>query len=216
MVRADLITHGSDDQLEQYVLGRLPAAEIPQIEEHLLTCIGCQERADEFEAVGLGFRQALNGDWADANIHVSQGSRERRGFMDLLLTLTRRPVLGMALAFALLIAVVGLFSRSGTKFAPVAALQLTAIRGEMPSALPARQFELTLTDGPKDRGVLHVAVVDAVGAPVWHGLAESGSAGVRVEVKQKLALGVYFVRIYEDSGALLKEYGFHVREIKPE
>lgn len=199
--QVELSAHGSDDQLEQYALGRLPAAEISQLEEHLLACDDCREKVDEFEAVGAGFREALTEEWVSANTPRSHW----------LLAMLRRPAVSMALAFAVLIAVVGLFSQRQTKFAPVATLELMALRSEMPATVPARQFELTLTDGPKEGGPFRVEVVNAVGASMWRGLAESGPAGVRVEVKQRLGRGDYFVRLYAASGAVLREYGFRVR-----
>jgi anti-sigma factor RsiW len=203
--RVELSAHGSDDQLEQYALGRLPAAETPQLEEHLLACHNCREKVDEFEAAGIAFRTVLTDDLVRAIVP------QQTGLMEWLLAAVRRPAVSMALAFVVLVALVGFFSRSQPAFAPVATLQLTAVRGNMPATAPARQFELTLADGPKEGGPFRVEVVNAVGASMWQGLAESGPAGVRVEVKQRLGQGDYFVRIYNASGAVLREYGFRVR-----
>ncbi|HWF11833.1 MAG TPA: hypothetical protein VG297_25370 [Bryobacteraceae bacterium] len=201
----ELSAHGSDDQLEQYALGRLPAAEISPLEEHLMACDTCREKVDEFEAAGAAFRTALTDDLVSAIIP------RQSGFMDWLLAAVRRPAVSMAFAFAVLIAVVGLFSQVRTKLAPVATLRLTAVRSDMPATAPARQFELTLADGPKEGGPFRVEIVNAEGASMWQGLAESGPAGVRVEVKQRLGQGDYFVRLYTTSGAVLHEYGFRVR-----
>ena len=51
--------HQTDDQLEQYALNRLPEADLPRLEEHLLTCVACQEKLDEIGDFALGMREAL-------------------------------------------------------------------------------------------------------------------------------------------------------------
>ena len=123
----------------------------------------------------------------------------------------RRPAFSMALGLAALILVIAVFSRNKVQFAPAAALQLTALRGNMPSAVPAREFDLTLADGPHEGGPFRVEVVGAAGQMMWNGLAESTPSGVQVKVLQRLDQGDYFVRLYADSGKVMHEYGFQVR-----
>jgi len=81
----------------------------------------------------------------------------------------------------------------------------------MPFTGPAREFDLTLADGPREAGPFRVEVVDATGLSVWSGLAESSPVGVQVKVMRRLAPGVYFVRLSAASGKLLSEYGFRIR-----
>jgi anti-sigma factor RsiW len=197
----DLSAHGSDDQLEQYALGRLPATEITPLEEHLLACDNCRAKVDAFEHVSIGMREVL----------VEDAMKPEGGFAAWLGATLRRPAVSMALAFALLIAVAGVFSQGKTKFAPMATLQLTAIRGEMPATVPTRELDVTLADGPRTGGAFRVDVLDAAGGSVWRGLAESGASGVRVDVKQRLGPGDYFLRLYDASGAVMREYGFRIR-----
>ena len=52
----------------------------------------------------------------------------------------------------------------GRSSRPAASLQLTAMRGEMPITIPAREFDLTLADGPREGGPFRVEVVNAMGA----------------------------------------------------
>jgi hypothetical protein len=210
----ELSSHRTDDHLEQYALGRLPAAELAPLEEHLLACSTCREKLVGFEQFSLGMQEALVMDGVIASSRAQPGERFSGVFAAFVATLTaglRRPVVSMALGFAVLIAAIGIFSQGHTKFAPFASLQLTAMRGEMPFTVPARQFDLTLADGPRQGGPFHVDVVNATGAPIWQGLAESGPQGVRVQLKQRLSQGDYFVRLYGPAGDVLREYGFRIR-----
>jgi hypothetical protein len=117
----------------------------------------------------------------------------------------------MALGLAALIVMLAIFSTRETKFAPVASLQLTAMRGEMPFTVPAREFDLTLSDGPREGGPFRIEVVNAMGTSMWQGLAERRPEGVRVMLRQRLSQGDYFVRLYAPDGGVLREYGFRIR-----
>lgn len=200
--------HGTDDQLEQYALGRLPDSDLPWVEEHLMICPACQERLNGIGDFAIGMREALA--LPDPEPETAALQRKGPARADWFGWL-RRPAFAMAVAFAALVIVAGIFSSSRTTYAPSASLQLTAMRGEMPLAAPAREFDLTLTDGPREGGPFRVNVVNAMGTSMWSGLAVSGPSGVKVAVQQPLAPGDYFVRLYSPSGAILHEYGFRIR-----
>jgi hypothetical protein len=195
----DLKFHRTDDQLEQYALGRLAESERLELEEHLLICESCQARLDGIADFSHGMKEALEAQPPPAEA-------PRRDWFAWL----RRPAISMALAFVALIAVMAVFSGGDKKLPPVSSLQLTALRGEMPGVSPAREIDLTLTDAPKAEGPFRVEVVNAMGLKVWNGLADSGPRGVEVKVQQQLSQGDYFVRMYSVTGQLLHEYGFHV------
>jgi len=197
--------HGSDDQLEQYSLGRLSSSDVEVLEEHLMICTVCQERLDGVADFALGMREVLETD----PVPVADAP-PKRPLKTSWFDWVRRPAFSMALGFAALILVIGIFSTGRTKFAPSASLQLTAMRGEMPFTVPARQFELTLSDAPREGGPFHIEVVNEMGLSMWRGLAPSGPDGVHVNVQQKLDPGGYFVRIYSADGKVLREYGFRV------
>jgi len=194
--------HGTEDQLELYARGRLPESDLPVLEEHLMICTTCREKLDEIGDFALGMREASATQAAPRTGWLAWGG---------LASFFRRPAFSMALAFVALLVVVGVFSNGRTKFAPSASLQLTAMRGEMPSTIPAREFDLTLADGPREGGPFRIEVLNATGASVWGGLAESGPAGVRFKLTQRLAQGDYFVRLYSAAGKMLHEYGFRIR-----
>ena len=56
------------------------------------------------------------------------------------------------------------------------------MRGEMPLTVPAREFALTLSDGPREGGPFRVEVVNAMGLSMWSGLVESSPTGIEVKV----------------------------------
>jgi hypothetical protein len=197
--------HGTDDQLEQYVLGRLASADVEVLEEHLMACTACQEKLDGAADFALGMREALETDPVPV-AGVPQRAARSTSWFDWV----RRPAFSMALGFAALILVIAIFSNGRTKFAPSASLQLTAMRGEMPFTVPAKQFDLTLSDGPREGGPFRVEVVNEMGVSMWRGLAPASPDGVHVNVQQKLAPSDYFVRIYSAEGKVLREYGFRV------
>ena len=199
----ELDFHGTDDRLEQYAFGRLPASELPSFEEHLLICPECLERLDGIADFAIAMQDALT---AEAMRAESVPARQTDWFAWL-----RKPVFSMGLAFAALILVIGIVSTGRTKFAPVASLQLMAMRGEMPFTVPAKELDLTLSDGPREGGPFRVEVVDATGSPMWSGPADTTPAGVQVKVQHRLGPGDYFVRLYTASGKMLHEYGFRIR-----
>jgi hypothetical protein len=185
-VSLDPNIHATGDQLEQYALGSLPDSDVPRLEEHLLVCAACRDRIDEIAEFTLELREAVR------NEPLPAASPQPDWFAWF-----RRPAFSMAVGLTALIIFMAVFSNRRTKFAPAASIQLTAMRGEMTSSVPARELNLTLSD--------------AIGQTMWSGLAESSPKGVQVKVQQQLAPGDYFVRIYTSAGKVIHEYGFRIR-----
>jgi hypothetical protein len=202
----DLNFHGTDshrteDQLEQYALGRLAGADLIALEEHLLLCDACQVRLDDIGAFAIGMREALS-----LPPEAVPAATSKDWFAWL-----RRPVFAMAIAgAAALIAIIAVVSSGRTNLAPVAALQLTSIRGEMQTASPAREYDLTLADAPQAGSPFRAEVVNGNGEAVWKGSAD-GNIMAGVKIQEALKPGEYFVRLYGPSGSLVHEYGFRVR-----
>jgi hypothetical protein len=192
--------HRTEDQLEQYALGRLADTEVNELEDHLMVCEACRERLDAIEHFSRAMREALTNE----PVPVRLPSRDWFAWL-------RRPAFSMALVLAALIIVMSIFSGGKTKLPPVSTLQLTANRGEMPAVKPAREIDLTLRDAPREAGPFRIEVVDSTGLKVWNSLADSDAQGVQVHVQQQLTQGDYFVRLYTADGRMLHEYGFHIR-----
>lgn len=197
---AILSFHGTDDDLESYVLGRLSEPELARLEEHLIVCAGCRDRLSAAEAFAAAMKAAPQSE--------TRMPPERKAWASLL----RRPVVSMTLAFVALIAIVSFFSTGRTKFAAVSTLTLTAERGAMPATAPAQELDLTLANAPAGSQVFRVEIVSAAGQIVWSGLAPATAAGVQVKANQHLPPGDYFVRLYALSGGVLREYGFRIRQ----
>ena len=187
----DLMSHSTDDQLENYALGRLSDTAIPVLEEHLMICAVCQGRLDEIGNFAIGMREVLR-----------EPVPEAAGFFDFL----KKPAFALSFAAVTMLAIAVFTINGRAKFAPAVSLQLSAMRGEMPVSEPARETDLTLMDAPRSGGPFRVEVVDATGKLQW-----SGPGGVSVKVDRRLVPGDYFVRLYGADNRVVHEYGFRVR-----
>jgi hypothetical protein len=203
--------HGTDEQLELYSLGSLSDSELPVLEAHLLMCAACRERLNGIEDFVIAMRDALTEETALEAVALKNAASLGGWFKWGLLSSLRRPAFSMALGCVALIVAMGIFSHGRTKFAPGASLQLTAMRGEMPTTIPARELDLTLSDGPKVGGPFRIEVVNARGATMWRGPANDKPAGLQVKLMQPLVPGDYFVRLYSADDKELREYGFRIR-----
>lgn len=190
--------HLSEDRLELYALGRVPDEKIPEIEEHLLVCADCREQLDEIGDFGASMREALRTTPVPAE----------RSFFEFL----RKPAFSLAVAAALLAVVVAVVTRARSNVAPLATLQLTALRGNMPETAPAKAVDLIVTDAPQEGGPFHIELVDVNGAQIWSGTANSIPGGAEAKIQRQVTDGAYFVRLYDSSGRMIHEYGFKVRE----
>jgi predicted anti-sigma-YlaC factor YlaD len=203
--------HGTDEQLERYSLGSLSDSDLPLLEAHLLMCAACRERLNGIEDFAIAMRDALSEESALEAVALKNASFRGGWFKWALLSSLRRPAFSMALGCVALIVAMVIFSNGRAKFAPGASLQLTAMRGEMPTTIPARELDLTLSDGPKVGAPFRIEVVNAMGATMWRGPANDRPAGLQVKLMQPLVPGDYFVRLYSADGKELREYGFRIR-----
>ena len=208
----DLNFHGTEDQLEQYALGRLAESDMTVLEEHLLVCAVCLERLDQMQDFSVGMREALIADGvAPGTENTVQRNTlswwSRFGLPEWL----GKPGFALALAGAAVVLAVGLSVTGNTNIAPTASLQLTAMRGAMPYSLPAKEIHLTLIDAPQTGGPFRVEVVDSTGKSQWAGSILATVGGDQLDIRKTLSQGDYFVRLYNPEGALVHEYGFRVR-----
>ena len=188
------ISHQTDEQLELYALGRLPEPEVAVVEEHLLACASCQERLDEVEPFAIAMRLAISSE---------PPASERPAWFAWL-----RPQRMWAVGFAAIMLTTVLYLHPGRKVQAFASLDLAAMRGDAPQVEPAQETDITLTDAPIQRG-LSAEVVDSTGVNVWS--AQLGVDRGKIRITKRLAPGSYFVRLLDQSGKLLHEYGFNVR-----
>jgi hypothetical protein len=200
-----LTDHGSEEQLELYVRGKLPQAQVVELEGHLLICSECLDRVEEAAQWTRAVQEALR-DEPKAEPAVGWGFLQwpKSGF---------KSGLGMAAAgFAVLVLLVaGYWSVSRGRVVSVATLELAAVRGEMISVDPAGELDLILQDATVGAGPYRVRVVDAVGKSEWDATATTTGGSTEVRITKPLAAGTHFVRLYRPDGSMLHEYGFRVR-----
>jgi hypothetical protein len=199
--------HGTDDQLEEYALGRLAISDQPgleMLEEHLMICSTCRDRLDGVETFTSGMKAALGPSPAVA-ISKQTG----------LFAWLPWPKVSIGLAFVALVAIILIFSRGQTQFAPAANLQLSATRGEMPVTAPARELDITLLNAPVEGQNFHASIVNATGRTVWSGPARGANdpaGSLQVHAQQRFEPGDYFLRLYGFSSDVVREYGFRIRQ----
>ena len=194
-------THPDHETLELYALGRLPDGTAVELEEHVLICEPCQLELEETVEFAESMRDEMK--------RRQFGAAEPRGIPALVGSWVgwfRSPAFAMgAMAVALVGVGVSWQSLRGPGL-PLATVQLAAIRGEMPDVPAARETDLTLANAMLPGG--RVEVVNADGKTVW---SENLAPGGTVKVRQALARGEYFVRLYNGED-LVHEYGFRVKK----
>jgi len=191
--------HESDDRLELYALGRLSDSDLIGIEEHLMVCDSCRDRLDETADLAFAIREGLR------NNPVPDRTGRARWFQ----WLNPRPQFALAGVLALAILAVVFTWNGNEHLAPVATLQLTAMRGAgVPAVRRARELDITFGDADAASGI---EVVNGSGATVWSGAPAISGGSVVAKVVKAFSQGEYFVRIYDSPGHMLHEYGFSVK-----
>jgi hypothetical protein len=196
--------HGTEEEFELYLRGGLSRVEVTELEEHMMACPDCVDQLEETRQFTGAMREALRGD-------LETRSTEERSAASILASVFRFRFAMAAVAVLLIAGIVGgiVYTRGGGRLAPMATLELTAMRGEMVEVARAQGLYLKLTDAPA--GAFRVQVVDAVGRPEWDGNVSGGEAGVGIRLDKELPEGPHFVRLYSAQGTMLHEYGFRVR-----
>lgn len=203
--------HASDDRLEEYCLGRVPAVELEDFESHLLICQECQERLQETDLYIRTMRRAI--------VALRPGPAARVRWRDRLRVAMQWPkpmFVGAGIGALLLLWSVGPMIE-GRKVAAPAAVMLEATRGGA-DGLRAHAPEKTPLDLTLDlTGVAmlpayQVKIVDANGAPVMQSAAQPVEGKLALRAPGRLRRGMYWVRVYDkaEPGAVLREYGLEL------
>jgi hypothetical protein len=193
--------HMNDEQIEQYSMGSMPEEECEQFEEHLLICEPCQTRVTEVD-------QFVSAMAAAGKELRRQPLRQRWG---ALFSARWTPMLAAACAVIVLAAVgIRLMDRGATPAAITVNLRATrgaGIVSKAPAGIPL-QLGLDLADLPQ-LATYQVTVVDESGREQWGGTVHAGNGAASAPLP-KMNGGVYFVRVYGNSGNLLREYGLEL------
>jgi hypothetical protein len=182
--------HPHEDVFEDYAFERLSAQQLIDFEEHLLICARCQStlaKTDEY----VRLMKAATAAYVAENSSPSR----RRG-------LRRNVAAAAVLLLTCLTALLSLRTPPGNP----QTIQLEAYRGKVSVAragVPLNlKIDLTKLDLKDERSAAayKVEVVDGTGGRVWFG-------GAPVYLAGGLAPGTYWVRLFSDSGELLREFG---------
>lgn len=183
-----------EQELDEFLLGRLEGAELDSVEQHLLFCAACQDRVEQEQVFARDLRAAL---------------REP-------VEAPRKPVRWVApvgLAAAVLVGI-GLVMMPGGPVparGPIQTVELTLTRSAQVTEAPAgKPFQLSLdVEQIAQNTGGEVAVVNAAGREVFRAAGERREG--RMEVRcRALSPGAYWVRLMRGD-ELLREYGLQVR-----
>ena len=190
--------HVDAEDLERYSMGTSPLEETPLIEEHLLTCEGCQNRLRETDAYLRAMRTSSE------QVRREEKAAKRREW--------RIPVwfpvmVTVACGIVLVVATPRFIRSPG----PVVSVSLTALRsgGAGNSAPSGRELMLhpDLTGLAEDSSY-RLEIVNQTGHTVRQGTLTRAQNGIQV---RGLGAGLYFVRVYLPAGDLLREYGLRIQ-----
>ncbi|MBZ5620902.1 MAG: hypothetical protein LAQ69_19555 [Acidobacteriia bacterium] len=193
-MRIDANRHLDEDEIERYSLGTTADEDFARLDEHLLICESCQDRVTESD------RYVSTMQRAGAQLR-GRGSKQSRMV----------PIFALA-ATVLFLVVFGLRFTNRSTVAPAFALNLVATRGngieaKAPGGRPLT-LQLDLAGLPPESS-FGLEMVDRFGRQVWQGTVVSHDSKAAASVPQR-AGGIYFVRVYAPSGALLREYGLEI------
>lgn len=205
-VRSSVPGHATEDLLEEYTFGRIHEPDLGRLEEHLLICAQCQSAllaVDEYTAMIKDGLAALE------RKSAASPAQPRPRFV--------MPAIWLAAAFVFVLAGASITWRAhpGAAHPADATVRLTALRGgdsdgtaQAPSGHP-----LVLVI---DRTALPLAfsyrleVVNSFGREVWIGGAQIGNETLSARIGGPLRSGAYWVRLYSESGQLLREFGLRI------
>jgi hypothetical protein len=189
--------HPDEDVFEEYVFDRLSNTEASGFEEHLLICEECQDTLDTTTEY-IRLMKAATAAYSSDRTRVLASPPLFRGH-----GLRRNAATAAVL---LLMCITALLSWR-TPVADPKTITLEAYRAGDASAVPQApagrplDLKIDLKDLPPASGY-RVEVVDASGRRVWFG-------GTPARLTKGLARGSYWIRLYTDTGELLREFGLH-------
>jgi hypothetical protein len=190
-------SHPHEDVFEEYVFERLTDPQSTVFEEHLLICEECQNTLEGVTEYIRLMKAATSAYAVDRpRIPAPQMRFRSHGL--------RR---NAATAAVLLLMCITALLSWRTPPADPQTVGLEAYRAGDPSTVPQApagrplDLKIDLKDLPPATGY-RVEVVDSSGRRVWFG-------GTPARLNKGLARGSYWIRLYAETGELLREFGLH-------
>ena len=199
-------SHPSEEILEEYLFLRLPETLAAPIEEHLLVCQDCQDKA----VATAQFISAIK----DMGRQPAADLRPRPGW------LSGFAANKTSLVPVLILAVVAILAVRKHAQEPVTAVPVTlsSLRGaEALSPAPAGKplkLHIQSPDLAQDLAngrEYRVEVVDDTGDAVWKGAVTKTDGKLMAMMLKPLQKGVYWVRLYGTGSEPLREFGLSAK-----
>jgi len=201
-------SHATEDQLENYTMGRLSDSEVSELEEHLFICPTCQDAWAASEAAIGHIRHA-------ASMYLREAGSEARPWYRTLFVMPRLAG-ALSLAAAALLLAVGIQQvTTHRSAAPPALVMLQSMRGpeaRLNATVAAGKpfvLSLDLTDLAQLPSY-RLEIVDADGHSVFQSSAAPRQNRLQAAVSRGLPGGSYYVRVYRSAPELLREYELEV------
>jgi hypothetical protein len=197
-------SHADDDVLEQYSLGSLPETDLEPFEEHLLVCPECQDRLAETDLYVASMKSAA--------ATVAEPAPGVEPWFVRLLRWIAHPGPALALALGLFLSTLLVTRIWPHSSAPALAIALEANRSASAEIVPPGKLvalKLEAADLPQ-LPAYRVQVVKASGDTVFEAPSERKSGEIIVPGAREYSEGTYWVRVYDVSHTLLREYGLAV------
>jgi len=191
--------HLDDEEVEKYSMGKATPGEEEAWESHLLLCELCRDRVETAGAFAEAMRSAAQ--------ELRRGAvprTNRSSFFRLL------PAVGAFAAAALIVAAWATWRDRGNVEPAVIALR--AMRGSdiNPAAPAGRPLDLRLDAAEIAASPAYRAeIVGSAGAQIWSGSASLRGSEAEVQAPPEKP-GAYYVRLYSQTGILLREYALNV------
>jgi len=188
-------THVSEELLEQYVLGRLPAAQVSAISDHLFECDQCNEQYEHAVNFVTAMREAA------PEVRVA----EEKPAPWWKLNPWSAPVWAASLAaLAILFVFIPMLRQPG---APLMA-ELTAVRsGDIVRVPAGHSLQLRLdTTGVEAAQQVRTQVVASDGQTIWEGVSQLKDGRWQATVNRRMSAGRYWVRVFNPAGEQIREY----------
>ena len=188
--------HLSEELIDEYVQGRLPARQAADISSHLFECDQCYQRYEMATDFRIAFREAVT---------PAPATEEKRESWWNLFAWPAPVWAAAAAALVLMFAVIPMFRQPGA----LIVAELSAVRsGEVVRVKAGHALQLRLdTTGVEALAKVRTEIVDNSGKKMWQGESTLLNTRWEASIPVQLNKGRYWVRVYGPAGAdPIREY----------
>ena len=209
-MRDSLGTHPSEDEIENYALGRLEGPDLEGFEAHVLICAQCQDQVAETDDFVAGVKQAAATLQREDPIPIrSRPAPWRFPAFNWF----SKPVWVGAMAVAAL--AVAIWIPRDRPASPATEVFLQTVRGPdaVSASIPAgKPFILKVdTRGLPAGPGYRLEIATASGDVIWQREIARQEDTASISVPRSLPANLYWVRLSGASGTLLREYSLESR-----